>query len=88
MMLPGKFIGGQKNDLTGFGVDFSDWIELEVIVVNGLLEIKVNSQVVYKDTLSVDPGKLVGVRYKFHGTGAVRSLEIQSAGQLAFESSF
>ncbi len=88
MMLPGKFIGGQKNDLSGFGVDFSDWIELEVTVVNGLLEIKVNSQAVYKDTLSVDPGKLVGVRYKYHGTGAVRSLEIQSAGQLAFESSF
>jgi len=88
MMLPGKFIGGQKNDLSGFGVDFSDWIELEVTVVNGLLEIKVNSQAVYKHTLSVDPGKLVGVRYKFHGTGAVRSLEIHSAGQLAFESSF
>lgn len=88
MMIPGKFIGGQKNDLSGFGVDFSDWVTLEVTAVNGGLEMMVNKQSVYKDTLSVDPGKLIGVKYKFHGTGAVKSLEIQSAGQIKFETSF
>jgi len=88
LYLPDKQIAGQENDLSGFGVDFREWVRFTVAVEEGVLEITVNEKVVYQDVLSEDPGKIVGIRYKFHGTGAVRSLNIQSPGQSAYVADF
>jgi len=88
MKIPDKFIDGQKNDLSGFGVDFSDWVRLEVAVANGLLNVMLNDSAVFQSTLPVLSGKVAGVRYQFHGTGAVKSLEIQSGEQVKFKSAF
>ena len=78
LRLPKRLIEGQTSDLSGFGVDFSDWVQLNVRVNNGNAQLLVNDQLVYQDTLSMDPGKVVGVRYQFHGTGAVESLLIET----------
>ncbi len=51
-------------------------------------ETLINNQSVFQDALSADPGKLVGVRNIFHGTGAVRSLEIHSPDQVEFKTAF
>ncbi len=88
LYLAGQNYSGKKNDLTGFGVSFTDWMKLEVDVNDKALKIKVNEQAIFKDTLKRNPGKIVGVRYKFHGTGAVNSLKIESPGQAPFEDTF
>ena len=78
MLLPRKRIEGQVHDLSGFGVNFSEWVQLDVQVEGGKAQLLVNEKVVYQDTLSMDPGKVVGVRYQFHGTGAVESLLLET----------
>ncbi len=88
VMLPGKYIKGQENDLSGFGVDFSDWVELEVTVLEGALTVKINQTLAFEETLAADPGQIVGVRYRFHGTGAVQSLTIGSPADVLYTAPF
>lgn len=88
LYIPGKSINGQENDLSGFGVDFSDWMNLKISVKNRAMDIKLNDRPIFHDTLLRDPGKIVGIRYKFQGTGAINYLKIESEGQVGYESDF
>ncbi|MFD1142938.1 hypothetical protein ACFQ4C_17565 [Larkinella insperata] len=68
-----KGISGQTTDLSGFGVDFSDWATVRCAVNDKQVTVWVNGQRVYTGQFSRDPGKIVGLRYYFQGTGAVKS---------------
>ncbi|MGA0560529.1 hypothetical protein ACO2Q8_27945 [Larkinella sp. VNQ87] len=69
----GNSVSGKTNDLSGFGVDFSDWATVRCEVVNKSVTVFVNGNQAYQGRFEGDPGKIVGVRYTFHGTGAVKS---------------
>ena len=88
LFLAGEFIDGQTADLSGFGVDYADWVGLDVKVTDGDMEIFVNNKPVFTHTLTNDPGKIAGVRYQFYGTGEVNSLLLQSNNNIHFEDNF
>ena len=45
----------------------------------------VNDNPVFQDSLLQDPGKIAGIKYKFHGTGIVENLTIKAPDAVAFE---
>ncbi|GAB3900767.1 hypothetical protein GCM10028803_24250 [Larkinella knui] len=69
----GKNVSGKTSDLSGFGVDFSDWVKVRCEVKDKLAKVFVNEKLAYEGRFQDDAGKIVGLRYYFHGTGAVKS---------------
>ncbi|MCB9281180.1 MAG: hypothetical protein H6562_19995 [Lewinellaceae bacterium] len=78
LILDEREIGGRTHDLSGFGVDFSDWVHLQLKVRDGRVIAVVNGKPAYTADLTSDPGKVVGVTYRFQGAYAVHSARFQS----------
>lgn len=66
-------VSGQTNDLSGFGVDFSNWATVRCEVKDRQVTVLVNGQRAYAGKFDHDPGKIVGLRYYFQGSGSVKS---------------
>ncbi|GAB3557479.1 hypothetical protein [Spirosoma fluminis] len=69
--LAGHQVDGRNTDLSAFGVDFSDWVDLRCEVINKQARIWVNGRLAYQATLPSAPVDLVGITYDFTGTGSV-----------------
>ncbi|GAB3325818.1 hypothetical protein GCM10027299_24420 [Larkinella ripae] len=74
----GKAVSGKTYDLSGFGVDFSDWARVRCEVKNKLVKVFVNGKPAYEGRFEDEPGKIVGIRYYFQGSGAVKSARFSS----------
>ena len=85
LYIPGKGISGESHDLSGFGLDFEDWVTMDLKVNQNLVSLGFDNKMVFQDSLDMDPGKLVGIRYKFHGTGSVHALQIRSQDKLVYD---
>lgn len=70
---------GKTGDFSGFGVDFSDWVTVRCEVRQKAVRVLVNGRLAWQGRFSKDVGKLVGLRYRFHGTGEVASAEFRRA---------
>ncbi|MEL6143368.1 MAG: hypothetical protein AAFU67_17325, partial [Bacteroidota bacterium] len=71
-------IFGSNNDLSAFGVDWADWVKLQLKAQDGHMAIYINDQLARE--LVIPEGrknKIVGIRYEFQGTGSVRDLVLE-----------
>jgi hypothetical protein len=65
-------ISGKTTDLSGFGVDFSQWVPVRYEVTNGQARIYINHRLVFRKSVgSPSAGRIIGLRYQFLGAGAV-----------------
>ena len=83
LTLSEKEVTGQTHNLSGFGVDFSDWVKVRCDVRNKQARVFVNGRLAYEGRFREDAGKIVGVRYRFHGTGTIKSARFYRRGRLA-----
>jgi hypothetical protein len=77
LVLGNKGYTGNTTNLSGFGVDFSDWVTVDCKVINKHARILINDQLAYEGNFDTDTGKIVGFRYRFTGTGMVKDCELQ-----------
>ena len=70
---------GKTSDFSGFGVDFSEWVTLRCEVRKKAVRVFVNDRLAWQGRFTNDVGKLVGLRYRFHGTGEVASAVVSRA---------
>ncbi len=68
---------GTTKDLSGFGVNFNDWVKVKFEVRNNFAKIFINDQLVYEGNQKMDIGRIVGTRIRFKGTGSVRFFELK-----------
>lgn len=81
MKLVDHWLEGNMVDMTGLGLDFSQEVNMD-IHVNGLeLQVLVNGKPAFQRTLKTPPGNLVGVSYRFHGTGQVYAAAVKTGGE-------
>ena len=73
------FAEGKTSDLSGFGVDFTDWVTLRCEVRQKAVRVLVNDRLAWQGRFTNDVGKLVGLRYRFHGTGEVATAVVSRA---------
>ncbi len=69
--LAGHQVDGRNTNLSAFGVDFLNWVDLRCEVIHKQARIWVNGRLAYQATIPSSPVDLVGITYEFSGTGSV-----------------
>ena len=80
----GQMVLGKKADLSGFGVDFSNWAQVSCKSSNGNIQYYVNGKLAYEGPQPAKGVKIVGVGFMFQGTGAVKNIHLNSKGTSVF----
>ncbi len=62
---------GKSNDLSAFGIDPGNRIDLRVEVKNRVVRINCNGKLIRQESYDNSAGDVVGLRYSFLGTGTV-----------------
>ncbi|MDF7819253.1 hypothetical protein P1X15_16660 [Runella sp. MFBS21] len=69
----GYYVASDKADLSGFGCTPSDWTKLRIECKQGEMKLFVNNKLAYTAKVTNTPTDIIGVQYRFNGTGAVRN---------------
>lgn len=69
----GQQLMSNNADLSGFGTDLSQWTNLKVTCVNKLITFMVNGKKAASFTFPNEPTGIVGVQFRFLGTGNVKN---------------
>jgi hypothetical protein len=77
----GKMVTSKEADLSKFGCDLSEWTTLRVESKNRNVRLYVNNQEVYSLTFDHTPTGIVGLQYRFEGTGAVKDTWFSGQGK-------
>jgi len=77
-------IPGKINNLSGFGVDFSDWVLVSCKNSGNKIQYYINNKLAYQSPMPTYNVKIVGVGFGFQGTGAVKNIELKSADNMAY----
>ena len=76
-LMAGEYRNGKTNDLSAFGVDFSDWVTVQCKVQDKKISILVNDAVAYEGNYQNSIGRVVGSRISFMGKGEVKSFALR-----------
>lgn len=76
----GHFVKGMDHDLSGFGVDFAQFVKVRLEVKNGKAVFFVNDRMVYVIDGITMATKIKGIIYRFQGTGSVDWVRLSDAG--------
>jgi hypothetical protein len=85
----GQMINGKEHDLSGFGVDFNDYTKVRLEILQGSAKFYVNGKPAYQlDNITLD-SKIIGIGYRFLGTGFVDYIKIfKGNGAVVYEDDF
>ena len=75
----GAQINSTDADLSGFGADLHQWTKLRIESRNKQMTFFVNGKRAYSLTFPNNPAGIVGLQYRFEGTGAVKDTWIEGA---------
>ncbi len=77
LLLNDVFLSGKKHDLSNFGVDLSNFTDINIDINNKNVRVFVQDSLIYSGKYNESIGDLVGIRYRFLGVGEVKSIEIK-----------
>ncbi|WP_146619288.1 hypothetical protein [Spirosoma telluris] len=77
-------ISGKKTDLSRFGVDYANWINVSCKSDGHKLYYHINGELAYEAALPKKKVTIVGIAYGFRGTGAVRNINLQANDKQVF----
>ncbi|WP_217604172.1 hypothetical protein [Chitinophaga sp. GbtcB8] len=83
-----QMVSGKQADLSGFGVDFSDWVQVGCKSVGKTIEYNVNGKTAYTCALPERPVHIVGMIYRFRGAGAVKDINLYQQDKPVFRAFF
>lgn len=79
--LAGEAISGSTIDLSPFGLDPTQWLDLKVLNKGGMLQISANDTTILEYPHQKDLGRLGGVSLVFDGLGVVQEAELADLTQ-------
>lgn len=80
---------GTQRDLSAFGCDFSDWVNVKCVIKDKVAEIFVNDVSAIKLRVTGGRAKMVEVGYRFQGTGSVDFIKLSNnKGELFYQEDF
>lgn len=68
----GAAINSRNADLSKFGADLTKWVKLRVVTKDRHMQFFVNDSAATELTFPNPPSGIIGVQYRFNGTGAVK----------------
>jgi hypothetical protein len=81
------YTSGKREDLSNFGVDFSKFVKLRIESDSGRAKIFVNNQLAYTVPRHIRHSKIIGIDYRFEGTGSVDYVYL-SNGKVEYRDDF
>lgn len=85
----GESISGKSNDLSGFGVDFDDFVVMKSVASRSQILFYVNNEIVYQVKNPLLNYKIVGIVYRFQGTGSVDYVKLsEGSGKVVYQEDF
>lgn len=77
-------VSGKNADLSGLGVDFSNWANVSCKSTANKIQYYVNDKLAYECTRPPKDVHIVGMAYIFKGTGAVRNIKLNNKDSVVF----
>jgi hypothetical protein len=78
-------ISGKTANLSGFGIDLSNWVKVSCKSTAKTIRYYVNDKQVFEFRLPAANVKIVGIWFGFQGTGAVRDIELKEHDKMVFK---
>ena len=75
---------GSDTDLSGFGIDPTTWVKVELLSEKGTINVMVNNKVVYVININNPDAKILGLGYTFQGSAAIRNVYLYSGKKVVF----
>ncbi len=89
LFILGESISGKSNDLTGFGVDFDDFVTIKSEANRSQILFYVNNKLVYQVKNPLLKFKIAGIVYRFQGTGSVDYVKLtEGSGRMVYQEDF
>lgn len=82
------FIDGKKNDLSDFGVDFNDYVNLRCISKDQKLDILINGTLTYQMDVPSPALEIKGITLHFEGAGSVKEVEFKKGEEVVYSTDF
>lgn len=80
---------GPVRDVSKLGVDFSDWVTVNLQVKEGKGQLYINDSLAYQLNFDIEPLALKGIRFLFEGGGVIDEIAFKKpTGQVIFQESF
>ncbi|QHW00959.1 hypothetical protein [Spirosoma endbachense] len=87
--LAGHYADARNTDLSAFGADLSQWVDLRCLVRNKRAQVFIGGKKAYEALIPTEARDIIGISYDFEGTGSVDFTRfIQPNGQVVFEDNF
>ncbi len=83
-----NYVDGKKNDLSGFGVDFNNYVNMKCVSKNQKLEILINNKSVYQMNVPEPAKKIKGISIHFEGAGSVKDVAFKKDMEIVYKSDF
>ena len=77
-------VSGKNTDLSAFGVDFANWVQVGCRSAGKKIQILINEKLAYEFALPQKKVHVVGMTYIFQGTGAVKNINLFNRNSLVF----
>ncbi len=78
MYIPDRIISAKNVNLAHLGLENQEKINLNLRGSDGKLYFQLNNKAKVDYQLTENPGKIVGIKFAFHGTGKVHSFNLSS----------
>ncbi|WP_420149035.1 hypothetical protein [Spirosoma sp.] len=89
LYLAGYFAESKTNDLSGFGADLSQWVDVRCEVRDKKAQVFVNGKKAYEGRIPSEAADIVGISYDFEGTGSVDFVRFTKPnGKVVFDDNF
>jgi len=83
VMMSDVYLSGKKHDLSGLGVDLTDFREVDITVRERRLEVRLEDRLIFTGSYNQSIGDIAGIRYRFLGAGEVSYVRLSDLdGQL------
>jgi hypothetical protein len=79
MLFTNYFASGKQTDLSGFGVDFNSFVKVGIECKNRKANIIINDKIVYTINHDIIKAKIVGIDFRFQGTGSVDYVKLSNS---------
>jgi hypothetical protein len=81
------YTSGKREDLSAFGVDFSNYVKLRVESDSGRAKILINDKLAYTIPRHIIRSKIIGIMTRFEGTGSIDYVSL-SNGKVSYRDNF
>jgi hypothetical protein len=89
LTLGDSYYSGKEHDLSPLGCDLTQWIDFKLKVADKKCEISINDSTVMTESYRMDLGRIVGIKFKFNGTGEVDNILLKDQDQsISFQEDF